>query len=117
MEAQIFSTRQKQNLNSFVTEDKALMADIYSVLSKHNATKRFGVTLLQEDFKIEPDEILIETTDMRTRVQKIMPYKFEDVKHLEAIETSWRLDTGNAVMNCKCVTGGPEGGHQHYSRG
>ncbi|MCW3108645.1 MAG: hypothetical protein JWQ09_3151 [Segetibacter sp.] len=118
MEAQVFSTRQGgRNFNSFIPQDNALMADIHKVLDKHNALKRFGVTLLQEDFQISEDEILIESTDMAARTQTIKPYKLAEVQNVDAIETSWRLDTGHAVMNCKCIVGGPENGHQHYSRG
>jgi len=116
MEVQILSFKPVgQNFNQFYPKDLALMSEIKTVLVKHNASKRFGVSLLQEDFEIAPDEVLIETTDIMVRTQKIMPYNLShEINSREAINTSWRLDTGNPVMACRCLTGTAESGHQHY---
>jgi hypothetical protein len=103
--------------NQFSDKDNPLFKDIYETLKKHDALKRFGVTLLQDDYTITDDEVMLETTNTISREQTIKPYPASFVNSQEAIETSWRLDTGSAVMSCKCITGTAEGGHQHHSRG
>lgn len=117
MKAQILTNRLTnieyiQPLNS---NDDAVMADLYDVLKKHNALKRFGITLLHEHFLIEENEVLLELTDKVTPTQKIKPFKKSEIEHLDAIETSWRLDTGKPIMNCKCVNFA--NGHGHYASG
>jgi hypothetical protein len=94
-------------------EDNVIMQDLHKVLKKHNALKRFGITLLHEHFKVEDDEVLIEFTDIATRTQVIKPVSQNDPELIDAIETSWRLDTGFPVMGCKCKKYGT-GDHSHY---
>lgn len=118
MEAQIVS-RQLPHINSVLplnNEDIPVMQELYQVLKKHNYLKRFGVTLLHEHFLVNDDEVLVELTDIKTRTQIIKPFKKTDPDIIDAIETSWRLDTGLPVTSCKCIKRqGQE--HQHESVG
>jgi hypothetical protein len=98
------------------TDDAPLMQDLYDVLRKHNALRRFGITLLHQHFELAHDEVLVESTNRQTRTQTIEPIKVCEIKDLDAIETSWRLDTGEPVMSCKCIKYGPNE-HQHQERG
>lgn len=98
------------------SEDQPLMRELYEVLRKHGALHRFGITLLHQHFELAPDEVLLESTDRQTRTQTIEPIKIGEVERLDAIETSWRLDTGRPMMACVCVKYGPNE-HQHQSRG
>lgn len=117
MEAQILSKKlpditEVVELNE---NDLPVMDEIYQVLKKHNALKRFGVTLLHEHFDVADDEVLIELTNRKSRTQTIQPVKKDNPLLSDAIETSWRLDTGVPVMSCKCIKFG--GSHEHHSRG
>lgn len=96
-------------------KDQPMVDEIYQVLKKHGAEKRFGLTLLHKHFDIAPDEMLIESVDTETRTQTVKPYKKNELQEYNFIETAWRLDTGKAVMDCKCINNGNE--HSHYSRG
>ncbi len=97
-------------------DDGMLMQELYEVLRKHGALQRFGITLLHQHFELAPDEVLLESTDRASRIQTIEPIRLSEVNALDAIETSWRLDTGRPVMACVCVKYGPNE-HQHQSRG
>lgn len=118
MEVQVLSTRSLpsiENVEPLSQQDLPVIEDLYQILKKHGALQRFGITLLHEHFHVNDDEVLIETTNVERREQLIRPIKKELVEDLEAIETSWRLDTGKAVMNCKCVKFA--WGHDHVERG
>lgn len=84
-------------------DDQAIFDDIIGVLKKHNALRRFGVTLLHQHFDIGDDEILVEDTDPDTRLQTIQPRKKAEIADLPAIITSWRLDSGRPMMGCLCI--------------
>lgn len=96
-------------------EDTPLMQELHEVLQRHNALRRFGITLLHQHFTLADDEVLVESTNRATRVQTIEPVKIVEVRNLDTIETSWRLDTGKPTMACICVKMGQD--HQHHSRG
>ncbi len=96
-------------------KDDALFEELAAVLKKHNALDRFGVTLLHRHFKIEPGEVLLETTDIPGRIQTICPVKHHEMAADPYIETSWRLGDGWIAMGCKCVKFGND--HQHLTRG
>lgn len=95
--------------------DNALFGELAEVLKKHNALDRFGVTLLHRHFEIKPGEVLLETTDIPSRVQTIRPVKHDEMTADPYVETSWRLGDGWIAMGCKCVKFGDD--HQHLSRG
>jgi len=117
MEAQIFSSKLPDitEVIELCDSDLPIMDEIYQVLKKHDALKRFGVTLLHEHFDVADDEVLIELTNRESRTQTIKPVKKDHPFLTDAIETSWRLDTGMPVMSCKCVKFG--GNHEHHERG
>lgn len=94
-------------------DDQALFNDLYDVLKKHNALKRFGIMLLHQHFDIGSDEVLLETTDKHERTQLIQPVKKSDLARLDYIETSWRLDAGpKPLMACSCIKQGNDHSHQ-----
>lgn len=101
--------------------DQPLMDDLIAVLRRHNALDRFGITLLHQHFDIADDEVLLETTDVRSREQLIRPVKKSSLEGIDYTETSWRLDSGSPMMACVCVySSDGKGGRVHdghYSRG
>jgi Chaperone of endosialidase len=85
--------------------DQPLFTELYEVLKRHNALRRFGVSLLHQHFEISPDEVLLETTDKTDRTQLIQPIPKAELAGLDYIETSWRLDGGpKPLMACICIT-------------
>ncbi len=97
------------------SKDQPMVDEIYQILKKHNALTRFGLTLLHKHFDITKDEMLIESVDPKTRTQTVKPYKKDELTDYDFIETAWRLDTGKAVMDCKCIKLGND--HSHQPRG
>lgn len=95
--------------------DQPLIDDIVAVLRKHDALNRFGLTLLHQHFPIGDDEMLVESTDVKGRVQTIQPVKKEETDRLPYTETSWRLDSGKPLTACICIQMGND--HSHQSRG
>ncbi len=96
-------------------KDDTLFAELAQVLKKHNALDRFGVTLLHRHFDISPGEVLLETTDIPSRIQTIQPVQDSEIAQQPYIETSWRLGDGWVAMNCKCIKMGND--HSHEPRG
>ncbi|WP_214073578.1 hypothetical protein [Mucilaginibacter sp. dw_454] len=117
MEAQVLSKRLVDigDVEPLNENDLPVMGEIYDVLRRHNALQRFGVTLLHEHFEVADDEVLIEMTDRKTRIQTITPVDKNSPLLVDAIETCWRLDTGFPVQACSCVKYGDD--HSHQSRG
>lgn len=97
--------------------DKECVSEIMEVLKKHNALKRFGLSLLHQHFDTAEDEILVEITDATNRVQTIRPIKKSELKEFSVTETSWRMDTGSVLTVCVCVNYGGDMGHSHQGRG
>jgi len=95
--------------------DKPLVNELVSVLRKHNALDRFGLTLLHQHFPISDDEVLVESVDVEARMQSIQPLKKTELSDLNYTETSWRLDSGEPMMACVCVKMGDQ--HSHQGRG
>ena len=83
--------------------DHQLMQELGEVLRKHNAATRFGITLLHESIKIADDEVMLEGTNVHAKHQVMRPVKASTLEAAETLETNWRLDSGRAVMNCKCL--------------
>lgn len=95
--------------------DDQLFAELASVLQRHNALDRFGISLLHRHFEIKPGEVLLETTDIGTRVQTIRPVVHDELAAEPYVETAWRLGDGWIAMGCKCVRFGDD--HSHQDRG
>ena len=95
-------------------KDDACIADLVEVLRRHNSLTRFGITLLHKHFDTEEDECFVETCDPVTRTLRM------DVELRSAVaagpvkDTAWQLDTGRAVMNCRCINMDE---HRHMPRG
>ena len=89
-----------ENTNPVSVSDKSCLQDIEAVLKKHGKLERFGVTLLHKHFTLLPDEVLIEACDPETRTLTIRPVNAQGTNPDHYIETSWRLDTGEALMRC-----------------
>jgi hypothetical protein len=60
---------------------------------------------------MKPGEVLLETTDMQSRVQTIEPVEHDDISAEPYFETGWRLGDGWTAMYCKCVKSGLD--HEH----
>ncbi len=81
--------------------DRAVMDEIRSVLVKHGALKRFGVTLLHSHFDLADDEILVETVDAEKRTLTIRPMPAKEAMAAgDPVETSWRLDSPSGKPEC-----------------
>lgn len=93
-------------------KDDPLFAEIASVLRKYDALNRFGVSLLHRHFEIKPGEVLLETTDVVSRIQTIRPVDHSETAADPYVETAWRLGDDWIAMGCKCVQRGLD--HQHY---
>ena len=80
--------------------DRPCLAEIRDVLIKHDALRRFGVSLLHEHFEVADDEILVETIDVETRTLTSRPEKIAELGGYHSVETSWRLDDLTAMARC-----------------
>ena len=91
--------------------DEQLFEELRAVLERHDASARFGVTLLHKHFEVAPDELLVEVCDVESRTLTTRPCNKSDIAGVKVIETNWRLDSMNATQQCTiaCVT--DRGGH------
>lgn len=80
--------------------DSACMEELKSVLQKHKALGRFGITLLHKHFEMEDDEVLLEECDEESRMLILKPVKQDSIKNQKSIETNWRLDTLTSMAKC-----------------
>lgn len=85
----------------FSESDQACFDEIRSVLEKHGALQRFGLTLLHDHFDIAEDEVLVEDIDAENRILTSRPQKITGT--VDAIETSWRLDDPQGRSRCRSV--------------
>jgi hypothetical protein len=98
----------------FSSDDEACISDLVEVLRKHNRLDRFGLTLLHQHFQVGSDEVLVEECDPARKTLTTKPVKKTALDSVDFRETSWRLDTGRAVMHCVCINFPGTGGHSHY---
>ena len=84
----------------FSEDDETCFEDIKQVLTKHGRLQRFGVCLLHEHFPITGDEVLVESCDPSTRTLTTRPVNRAQFGPTKPVETSWRLDTGEALGEC-----------------
>jgi hypothetical protein len=82
------------------SNDNTCLEELKSVLQKHNALDRFGITLLHKHFEMEDDEILLEECDEESRTLILRPVKQDSRDNVKSIETNWRLDTSTAMARC-----------------
>ncbi|MFD0935605.1 hypothetical protein [Methylobacterium trifolii] len=78
------------------------MAEIKKVLEKHGKVERFGVNLLHKHFDLEDTEVLVESSDKRSRTTTEAVYNKNDPEIVDAIDTSWYLGTPIPSSTGKC---------------
>jgi len=89
-----------ENINPVSEADQNCLRAIEAVLKQHNKLDRFGVTLLHKHFPLQDDEMLVETCDPENRTLTVSTVKTNNINPDHYIETSWRLDTGEALQRC-----------------
>lgn len=82
-------------------QDAAVFAEIQSVLAKHGALRRFGVTLLHKHYDLKPGERLVEVTDLDSRTSSLRPMRSEEVTG-EPIGTNFRFDPSGVKIVAAC---------------
>ena len=106
----------------FGPADQACFDEVRSVLERHGALSRFGLTLLHQHFEVAEDEVLVERIDVENRTLQTQPLKRETVG--ASIQTSWRLD--DPVLGQRCESqcqpdrdaeGNPIHMRPHYTTG
>lgn len=102
-----------REVQSYSDSDKALFAELKSVLERYNAASRFGVMLLHSHFPVANDEVLCESTDIGARQQTVAPVLKSELSKQQHIVTSWRLDLDEPLMGCVCVA---INGHGHFTQ-
>jgi hypothetical protein len=85
-------------------EDAACLEEIRSVLEKHGALSRFGVSLLHSHFSLAEDEMLLETTDLVKRQHLVRPVKrsWLAANSITAQTTVVAFDEHGYSQNCGC---------------
>lgn len=94
--------------------DQACMEELRSVLERHGALQRFGVTLLHEHFEISADEVMMEYVDKDRRELLTKPVAASGELEVNSVQTSWRLDSLTSMQRCEryCQQPyGPRGPH------
>jgi hypothetical protein len=86
-------------------DDHELVSDLHEVLRKHNAVGRFGITLLHTHFRVGPNEVILEETDVDGRHQTMRPVPSDSLQEEGIVETSWSLDTGRPIPLTMCRQG------------
>ncbi len=81
--------------------DEACLQEIRSVLARHGALQRFGVTLLHSHFPVGKGEVLVETIDVENRTLVTSPRDADTV--VSGMETSWRLDHPTGMQVCETL--------------
>jgi hypothetical protein len=87
--------------------DTECLNEVRAVLRRHGALDRFGICLLHEHFDIADDEVMVESVDVDQRTLTTRPVHRDQLTGARSIETSWRLDSGDALTECRrsCVPG------------
>ncbi len=95
--------------------DMPCMQDLREVLVRHGRSDRFGIALLHKHFDLAEDEVLVERTNVESRVQTIRPERIDTPG--QVTETIWQLsaDGPNAILGCRQYCGGDvHGNHGSY---
>jgi len=94
-------------------KDQPLFDEIKSVLAKHGATHRFGVTLLHKHFDVMEGERMVEVCDEETRTLTLRPTTTPAGAEETYVGTNWRFDTGSPVVNQRCFADCLKSGTTH----
>jgi hypothetical protein len=81
--------------------DTACLAAVREVLKNHGKLERFGVALLHSHFSLAPDEIMLETSDEKSRTLTLQPVKESEVGG-NNVGTIWMLRDGDNVAMTWC---------------
>lgn len=81
-------------------DDEACLEEVLVVLKKHGKANRFGIALLHKHFDLAPGEVLVETTDIELREQKIIPRKLSLDSDQRSIATIIGLSDGTVMSKC-----------------
>lgn len=89
------------NVEPINSQDAECMQEIRDVLKKHGKLNRFGVALLHSHFKVEEDEILLESSDEEARTLVIQPVmRSEGMSN--NIPTIWQLREEGVFASTWC---------------
>jgi hypothetical protein len=97
--------------------DYPCLSEIRDVLKKYDRQERFGVALLHKHFDMEPDEVLVEHTNVQDRILTICPVQVEAAG--ETIQTIWSLGDGapETMLGCQQYCGKDvQGNHNSFHR-
>jgi len=83
-----------------------LVVESRDVLDRHGAFYRFDISLLHTHFPLRPDEVILEDTDVNSRIQTMQPVSISELDNVPLTETSRTLETGQPMMRCTCLTSG-----------
>ena len=88
--------------------DEACLKDLHAVLRQHGKFDRFGISLVHKHFDMDPEEVLVETTDKHNRTLTLRPMDRRSAEARNTVETSWILSEGTdrtATSQCyvRCV--------------
>lgn len=97
-------------------EDAACIAELRAVLGKHGKLRRFGIRLLHEHFRVEEDEILMETCDPERRILQLEPMKLSEAAKMKSIDTTWRLDSSLSMGKCTEACGWDAKNQEHVHK-
>ena len=92
--------RDIDDVEPVTSKDYQVLAELRSVIAKHNYFDRLGICLLHKHFDLKEGEILMERTDTETRVSTVS-VELADEAEPNTIETMWKFTDGvNAVIKC-----------------
>lgn len=92
--------------------DQAVLDDLRTVLERHGALERFGVTLLHSHFDVRRDELLVERVDPEARTLTTRPERATDSSGT-LWPTSFRLDEPGGVPITFTFCWRPKGSDNH----
>lgn len=72
-----------QCIDPLTHEDEETLFMVRDILEKRGAINRFGVNLLRHPFRVDENEILVETTDEDTRTQTITPLTKQELQAIQ----------------------------------
>jgi hypothetical protein len=83
-------------------KDEQVLAEIRTVLERHHALERFGVTLIHRHFELHEGEIIVESTHMEQRRQTVEVRSEAEVMAAgNVIATQWVFDGSRNGMACR----------------
>lgn len=98
-------------------KDRAVLEELREVILRHGYGDRFGVCLLHRHFPMDPQEVLVETTDESARMSAIEVCRRGEVPSGSFIETMWHFVEGETNTGTECrLMCDYAGGHKRVHR-